>query len=54
MYDYMSDEQLIQNIQYKLDELSDKLDADTANRLVNLAQELMYRANLYEKLLDDE
>ena len=54
MYDYMSDEKLIQNIQYKLDQLSDKLDADTANRLVNLAQELMYRANLYEKLFDQE
>jgi hypothetical protein len=41
-------------IQYKVDELAEKLDADTLQRLVWDAQELLYRANVRAKLFDEE
>ena len=54
MYDHLSDDKLIQNMRYMLDELDEKLDAYTANRLANLAHELMYRANLYQQIFEEE
>jgi hypothetical protein len=54
MYKNVTDERILQSIQYKVDELREKLDADTLQRLVWDAQELLYRANVRAELFDEE
>ena len=54
MYKNVTDETILRSIQYKVDELAEKLDADTLQRLVWDAEELLYRANVRAKLFDEE